>query len=133
MENSQSKENKKFQISLKTVEGNEGMGFDVSLRLSPFIPEFINFEKLNKIKVDKCLVEFLRVSGRIKKKFKVDYFGYTVKQGGYRHLPIEIKHQLVKKLKFKEVSVCEDESRAYWFWQHYFNPNPNDCCNLRID
>lgn len=118
---------------IKAIEKLQNLGYDVQLRLSPFIPEFIDFEKLNSIKVDKCLVEFLRVNGRIKRKFKIDYFGFTVKQGGYRHYPIEIKHQLVKKLKFKEVSVCEDETRAYYFWKNHFNPNPNDCCNLRID
>lgn len=32
---------------------------------------------------------------------------------------------------FKEVTVCEDESEAYEYWNHHYNPNPADCCNLR--
>jgi hypothetical protein len=31
-----------------------------------------------------------------------------------------------------EITVCEDESRAYEYWKKEFNPNPDDCCNLRM-
>ena len=32
---------------------------------------------------------------------------------------------------FKEITICEDESEAYEYWKHNFNPKPEDCCNLR--
>lgn len=32
---------------------------------------------------------------------------------------------------FKEITVCEDETEAYNYWRDHFNPNPDDCCNLR--
>jgi hypothetical protein len=35
--------------------------------------------------------------------------------------------------RFKEVSVCEDESEAYEYWKKNVNHNPEDCCNLRIN
>lgn len=87
---------------IKAIEKLQANGFDVALRLSPFIDEYI------------------------------DYSDYTVKQSGYRHLPLEKKKELIKKITgFKYVSVCEDESEAYEYWQKHFNPNPDDCCNLR--
>ena len=107
-------------------------GFDVQVRLSPFIPEFVDYDKLAKIKCDKIIVEFLRVNTWIKKWFDIDFTPYTVKHGGYNHLPLEKKQELIKNIKgFKEISVCEDEDEAYDFWNHHFNPNPDDCCNLR--
>jgi hypothetical protein len=62
----------------------------------------------------------------------VDFAPYTVKQSGYRHLPLETKKELVKGITgFRQVSVCEDENEAYEYWKHNFNPNKDDCCNLR--
>lgn len=66
-------------------------GYDVQLRLSPFIPQYVDFEKLNTLGVDKILVEFLRANTWIKKWFDIDYLEYTVSQGGYRHLPLSRK------------------------------------------
>ena len=107
-------------------------GFDVQVRLSPFIPEFVDYDKLADIRCDKLIVEFLRVNTWIKKWFDIDFTPYTVKHGGYNHLPLEVKKELIAKIHgFKEVSVCEDEDGAYSFWNNQFNPNPNDCCNLR--
>lgn len=107
-------------------------GFDVSLRLSPFVPEFIEFDALNRLKIDKICVEFLRVNSWIKKWFDIDYSQYTVKQSGYEHMPLELKKKYISKLTgFKEMTVCEDESEAYEYWQEHFNFNKDDCCNLR--
>lgn len=107
-------------------------GFDVQVRLSPFIPEFVDYDKLAKIKCDKIIVEFLRVNTWIKKWFDIDFTPYTVKHGGYNHLPLAKKKELIQNIKgFKEISVCEDEDEAYDFWNTQFNPNPDDCCNLR--
>ena len=107
-------------------------GFDVAVRLSPFIPEFVDYKKLADINCDKIIVEFLRVNSWIAKWFDIDFTPYTVKQGGYRHLPLEKKKELISNIKgFKEVSVCEDEDEAYQYWKNNFNPNKDDCCNLR--
>lgn len=116
---------------IRAVEKLQLLGFDVAVRLSPFIPQFIDFDILNMIKCDKIQVEFLRVNTWIKRWFDIDYSPYTVKQSGYQHLPLEIKKMLISNLRFKEISVCEDETEAYEYWKEHFNHNPNDCCNLR--
>lgn len=117
---------------IKAIEKLQANGFDVALRLSPFIDEYIDYDILNNVKCDKIQVEFLRVNTWIEKWFHIDYSDYTVKQSGYRHLPLEKKKELIKKITgFKYVSVCEDESEAYEYWKNHFNPNPDDCCNLR--
>ena len=115
------------------IEKLQSLGFDVAIRVSPFIPEFIDYDKLNAVKCDKAIIEFLRVNGWIRKWFgdMVDFSNYIVKSGGYRHLPLEIKKELIKNIHFKEVSVCEDEDNAYEYWKNHFNHNPEDCCNLR--
>ena len=115
---------------IKAIEKLQRAGFDVQLRLSPFIPEYIDFDVLNSVKCDKILVEFLRANAFIKKTFPIDYSAYTVKQDNYCHLPLEKKLEYIKKIHFKEISVCEDEDRAYRYWQT-FNHDPHDCCNLR--
>ena len=109
-------------------------GFDVAIRLSPFIPEFMDTRKLATFGIKKAIVEFLRVNSWIKKWFKIDYTKYNHYQGGYRHLPLSRKLryiELVKQAGFEEVSVCEDCDTDYLYWKQYFNPNPDDCCNLR--
>lgn len=117
---------------IKAIEKLQSAGFDVQLRLSPFIPEFIDYDVLNAVKCDKILVEFLRVNSWIKKWFDIDFSQYTVKQSGYNHLPLELKKEYISNITgFKEITVCEDESTAYEFWKHNFNPNKDDCCNLR--
>jgi len=120
---------------IKAIEKLQALGYDIQVRLSPFIPEFIDYDVLNSIKCDKILVEFLRVNSWIVKWFgeHIDLSEYTVKQSGYRHLPLEKKKKLISNITgFKEISVCEDESTAYEYWQNEFNPNKDDCCNLRL-
>jgi DNA repair photolyase len=118
---------------IAAIEKLQAAGFDVALRLSPYIPEFVDLEILNKVKCDKIQVEFLRVNSWIKKWFDIDYTPYTLSQSGYWHRTLEDKKQLIKGITgFKQVSVCEDESEAYEFWKNHFNPNPDDCCNLRV-
>ena len=117
---------------MEAVEKLYDAGFDVQVRLSPFVPEFVDLDKLAKIRCDKIIVEFLRVNTWIRKWFDIDFTPYTVKHGGYNHLPLETKKQLISGVKgFKEISVCEDEDTAYAYWTEHFNPNPDDCCNLR--
>lgn len=116
---------------IKAVEELQERGFDVSVRLSPYIPEYVDIDKINAIKCDKILVEFLRVNGFIKKWFDIDYSPYKVKRNGYEHLPLKVKKKLLEPIKFREMTVCEDESMAYVYWKYHFNNNPDDCCNLR--
>lgn len=119
---------------IAAIEKLQAAGFDVALRLSPFIPEFVDMGILNQVKCDKIQVEFLRVNTWIKKWFDIDYTPYTVKQSGYLHRTLEDKREHMKWIwGFKEVSVCEDESEAYEFWKKNVNHNPDDCCNLRIN
>lgn len=117
---------------IKAIEKLQELGFDVQLRLSPFIPEYIDFDILNSVKCDKILIEFLRVNSWIEKWFKIDYSDYMIKQNSYRHLPLTKKKELIKNITgFKEYTVCEDEDNAYQYWKYYYNHNSEDCCNLR--
>lgn len=117
---------------IKAVETLHEAGFDVAVRLSPFIPEFVDFDRLNSIKCNKIIVEFLRVNHWIKKWLPLDYSDYTVKQSGYQHLPLSKKiGYLAKVTGFDEVSVCEDVTEHYEYWREAVNFNKNDCCNLR--
>ena len=116
---------------IKAVEALQARGFDVAVRLSPYIPQFVDIEKINEIKCDKILVEFLRVNTFIKQWFDIDYTPYKVKRNGYCHLTLRDKKRLLEPIKFKEMSVCEDESMAYVYWKYHYNANPLDCCNLR--
>lgn len=117
---------------IQAIEKLSALGYDVQLRLSPFIPQYVDFDVLNKVKCDKILIEFLRVNSWIKQWFDIDYSEYTVKQSGYTHLPLTKKLDYIKNITgFKEMSVCEDETEAYHYWKSHFNSNPWDCCNLR--
>ena len=104
---------------IKAIEKLQMHGLDVAVRLSPFIPEFIDFNVLNSIRCDSA----------IRKTFPIDYSEYTVKQNGYWHLTLEKKEYLSRITGFRQVSKCEDESEAYEYWKR--NVNPDDCCNLR--
>ena len=122
---------------LAAIERLQAEGFDVQLRLSPYIPQFIekgvlDMDVINSVKCDKILVEFLRVNSWIRKWFDIDYSEYTLKQSGYQHLPLAAKIRYMGLVKgFKEVSVCEDVSEHYKYWSEVVNHNPEDCCNLR--
>lgn len=117
---------------IKAIEKLQAHGFDVQLRLSPYIPDFVDMSIINAVKCDKILVEFLRVNAFIKKHFDIDYDEYTVKDGGYYHLPLEKKIEYMKALDgWEQITVCEDETRAYEYWREHVNFNKDDCCNLR--
>ena len=120
---------------IAAIEKLAALRYDVQLRLSPFIPELIDFNILNSIKCDKILVEFLRVNTFIKRWFKeVDFSKYTLKQSNYLHLPLEEKIKHIDKIKnFKELTVCEDVTEHYNYWRENINPNKDDCCNLRFE
>lgn len=117
---------------IAAIEKLYKLGYDVQLRLSPFIFELIDFNLLNSIKCDKILVEFLRVNSFIKGWFKqIDFSKYTLKHSNYLHLPLEEKiKQLQSITGFKELTVCEDVDEHYEYWKNNVNPNKDDCCNL---
>ena len=117
---------------IKAIRKLQDAGFDVQLRLSPFIPEYMDAGKLSRQGIDKVLVEFLRANSWVKKWLGIDYSEYTVRHGGYMHFPLEKKKGLIENVKgFKEYTVCEDEDVAYEYWKNNYNHNKNDCCNLR--
>lgn len=121
---------------IRAIERLESEGFDVSIRLSPYIPEFIDTDALNRIQCDKVLVEFLRVNHWIRRWLdgKCDLSGYTRKFHGYDHLPFERKRELVEKMgNTHTITVCDFEPEYLEYWKKQFNPNPDDCCNLRKD
>ena len=101
-----------------------------SLKRPAFQPDF---EKLNSLGIQKCVVEFLRVNSWIQQWFQdVDYSRYTHQQSGYRHLPLEEKQRILNKIHIQEITVCEDVNEHYLYWKQNVNPNKDDCCNLRI-
>ena len=119
---------------MKAIEKLESQGFDVQIRLSPFIPEYVDLEVISKLKCRRAIVEFLRVNPFIKRTFDLDYSDYSVREGNYQHLPLEIKRKWVDVIsKTKEVSICEDNTEAYEYWKKHVNPFPDDCCNLLFE
>lgn len=117
---------------INAIEKLYGAGFDVAVRLSPYIPQFVDYERLNSIRCNKIIVEFLRVNHWIKTWLPLDYSEYTVKHAGYQHLPLEKKLEYLSRITgFDQVSVCEDEDTAYDYFKKCVNWNPDDCCNLR--
>lgn len=116
---------------IEAIKKLQKEGFDVAIRLSPLIPEYMDFDKLNSLGINKAIVEFLRANHWITKWFNVDYSKYTLKQSGYKHLPLEEKIKIIKNINIPEISVCEDEDEAYLYWKNNFNVNKDDCCNLR--
>ena len=117
---------------IKAIEALYDAGFDVAVRLSPYIPQFVDFHRLNSIRCNKIIVEFLRVNHWIKKWLPLDYSEYTVKQSGYQHLPLEKKIEYLSRVTgFDEVSVCEDVTEHFDYWREAVNHNKEDCCNLR--
>lgn len=92
----------KASIPTKRIEAIRKLqdeGYDVSIRLSPLIEEFMDFNMLNSLGINRCVVEFLRVNSWIKGWLKdVDFSRYNLKQGGYVHLPLEDKLEILKKI-----------------------------------
>lgn len=116
---------------IRAIETLQAAGFDVAVRLSPYVPQFVDFDRLNAIQCDKIIVEFLRVNHWIKRWLPIDYSEYTIRHSGYLHLPLEKKIEYLARVTgFDQVSVCEDVSGHYDYWREAVNYNKNDCCNL---
>lgn len=111
----------------------QSLGFDAAIRLSPLIDEYMDFDALNSLGIEKCVVEFLRINAWIKRWLQgVDYGRYTLHQGGYCHLPLQTKLQIIGKIKIPNLTVCEDVTEHYEYWRDHVNPNKDDCCNLQF-
>lgn len=120
-------------MRVAAIEKLHALGYDVSVRLSPFIPQFVDVDKINAIKCDKILIEFLKVNTWVRKWFDIDYSEYSLKFGGYWHLPLERKIELVSLITgFQQVSVGEYVQEHYEYFRNNVNWNPMDCCNLRL-
>ena len=110
-------------------------GYDVSIRLSPYLPAVVDPERIKAIDCDKMLVEFLRVNPFIRRwltNLGVPTNAYTEHSAGYDHLPLKRKIELLSQFKGKALSVCEDVPEHWNYWQKNVNANPNDCCNLKL-
>ena len=116
---------------IKAILKLQAEGFDVAIRLSPMIEEFMDFDKLNSLGIQKGIVEFLRINGFISKWLHIDERKYTHYEGGYKHLPLEEKARIMSRIRIPELSACEDVKRHYLYLKQRFNPNQEDCCNLR--
>lgn len=99
--------------------------------VSPYIPELVDLGRLNALEIDKCLVEFLRVNHWVEKWTGNSWPEHTVKSGGYRHLALERKRELLEGFEFPRMTVCEDVPEHYEWFKANYNANPDDCCNLR--
>lgn len=116
---------------IKAIEKLQESGFDVSVRLSPFIIQNIDLKILNKIKCNKILIEFLKVNYNVKKWFNINYDDYSLRFGGFEHLELEHKIDLVNKITgFSQLTVGEYVKDHYQYFRDNVNYNKNDCCNL---
>jgi len=120
-----------FKKKVRAIEKLEKMGYDISLRLSPYIPENIDLTSINNIGCKKILIEFLKVNHNIRKWFDIDYSKHTLKYGGYENLQLENKIQLVNKITgFDQVSIGEYVKEHHLYFSQNVNYNSEDCCNL---
>lgn len=117
---------------VQAIEKLQSLGYDTFFRLSPYIDGWMDFDQLNKVKCDKCLVEFLRVNTTIARRFDVNLNDFPIKESGYQHMPLDHKLEILGRITgFKELTVCDDCTEHYEYFRDHFNPDPKDCCNLR--
>lgn len=126
---------------IAAVERLAAAGFDVQIRLSPFVVDFVDNGKLDlhklvhDTKCNKILVEFLRINGWIRKWFGdfVDLERYSLKSRSYNHLPLEEKQKYLDKIKSlsdKQLTVAEYVPEHDEVFRTKYDTNPSDCCNL---
>lgn len=117
---------------IKAIEKLFSLGFDVSVRLSPYLYNNIDLHILNKIKCNKILIEFLKANWHIKQNFNIDYTDYSLKYGGYDNLQLDRKIELIKNIEFEQCSVGEYVKDHYLYFRDNYNFNKTDCCNLNL-
>lgn len=109
-------------------------GFDIALRLSPYMPQYIDMDRIRDCRIDKILVEFLRANAMIRKKMPYyDFTAWNRKQDGYQQLSLSAKKMLLRPLLStgKRISVCEDYTPHYLWFKENVNFDKDDCCMLR--
>jgi DNA repair photolyase len=118
---------------IKSIELLYKLGYDISVRLSPFIDGWVDYKILNSIKCNKILVEFLKVNHWVKKWLDIDYSDYLVSYGGYINLDLKKKLILLRNIKnFDQISVGEYVKNHYIYFRDNINYNRYDCCNLDL-
>jgi DNA repair photolyase len=116
---------------IKGIERLTALGFDVTTRLSPYIPGTVDENVINGIQCPKLLVEFLRLNTWVKKWMPgIQPEMWVVKSGGYEHLALEYKKLVLSRFTAPQKTVCEDVPEHYEWFKKNFNHNPEDCCNL---
>lgn len=125
------------EARIAAAEKLQARGYDTAVRLSPFIPQWQDTRRLAQIKVDKCVIEFLRINSWIRRWLinldaGLDLDNWELYHGGYYHLPLREKDRIVRSIPFREKSVCEDVPAHWEHWQKFVNANPDDCCNLKL-
>lgn len=124
-----------FERRKRAIETLDSQGYDVCIRLAPFLYDYIDIDKINDIKCDKILVEFLRVNSWIEKAMKdmINISDFSVKQSNYKHMSLEHKLELLKQIDKPQITVCDDVDEHYGYFRDNVNYNPNDCCNLKFN
>lgn len=120
---------------LRAAETLQARGIDTQLRLSPLVPQFIDLDAVTASPVRKVLVEFLRINPYIIKAMPyLDTSEWTLTSGGYRHLPLDRKREIIAPIieAGKRTTVCEDVPEHYEYWRTHVNANPDDCCDLAV-
>ena len=127
----------KVSKRLQALKRLQDKGIDAHLRLSPYIPELIDFDTIKEhVQPKKMLVEFLRVNHWIVRWLSpyVDLLPYSENGGGYKHLPLCLKINEINRIRQAfpdaQLSVCEDVPEHYEYWKTNVNANADDCCNL---
>ena len=118
---------------IRAIEKLYKSGFDVSVRLSPFMFEWCDIDVINAINCNKILIEFLKVNHWIQKRFKIDYTEYSLHFGGHLNLQLERKIELSEMITgFEQKSVGEYVKDHYIYFRDNVNYNKSDCCNLSL-
>lgn len=117
------------------VETLQEAGYDTTVRYSPVIDKYTDYKELNNIKCDKILLDFLRVTNKItadiSKVINPDEF--TEKYNNFRHYTLQKKLDIIKKINYKQISVCEEIPDHHQYFKEHINYNPDDCCNLTLE
>lgn len=116
---------------IQAIYNLQDAGFDVSLRLSPFIEEYIDIPLLNSLNINKCLIEFLRADTRIMRSFPdIDFQRYGLWDGNFWHLFLYDKLRLLNMVKLENVTIGDHVPFHHEYWRDNYNPNKYDCCDL---
>lgn len=129
---------------IEAIEKLQSLGLDISIRLSPFIPEFVDngyldIRKFNEIRCNKVLVEFLRMSRQTEEAFGnyVVKSRYSFEYRRNKHLPLTEKCRYIEMLlsskpEGKLYSFTDVVPEHFAYISEHYNINKHDCCNLRL-